>query len=220
VNRANAETTRRRSGSVRILPAWPKAVAGIVAVHRAAFRGFFMTSLGPMFLADYYRSVLAYNVGILLVALSDDDTVVGFVAGFGNARVYYEGYHRARLRHAIAALPAVVRSPSLLRRLLLDAYSVSRGRGGGQNEVELASIAATGAANGSGSILLGAFVSEARKRGYRSIYLTTDAISNDRVNAFYVRHGFKLAGALDSAGRKMNEYRLMLSELGACDGGK
>ena len=57
---------------VRVIPRVRRAketdLPGIVAIHRAAFSDFFLTKLGPAFLYRYYKLVLGYRSGILLVS--------------------------------------------------------------------------------------------------------------------------------------------------------
>ena len=43
-------------------------VADIVRIHREAFPGFFLTSLGPRFLELMYREYMRHPCGIVLVA--------------------------------------------------------------------------------------------------------------------------------------------------------
>jgi hypothetical protein len=60
----------------------------IVAVHQKSFAGYFMTLLGPAFLKRYYRAVLEYPEGLLLVSI-ERDRISGFVAGLLNPALFY-----------------------------------------------------------------------------------------------------------------------------------
>jgi len=79
---------------------------------------------------------------------------------------------------------------------------------------ELASIAVhpKHANSGVGSQLLNSFLDEAKKTGAQFVILTTDAENNDKVNAFYLKNGFKVRRKFYSRpGRLMNEYVRQLS---------
>src|ERR1035437_4365662 len=76
---------------------------GITSTHRAAFKDFFLTQLGPAFLRGYYRTVLEYSGGILLVAIRDK-SVVGFAAGFIDPPRFYTVLGKRRMCLGLAAL--------------------------------------------------------------------------------------------------------------------
>ena len=51
------------------------------------------------------------------------------------------------------------------------------------------------------------WLEEARSRGARGCYLTTDAEKNDPVNRFYLSQGWRVESAYTTPkGRKMNRY--------------
>src|SRR5690348_15868578 len=54
--------------SVRLRPAAPADIEAIVAVHRAAFRGFFLSTLGSGFLRQMYRTFVTEADGICILA--------------------------------------------------------------------------------------------------------------------------------------------------------
>lgn len=191
---------------------------GIVAVHAAAFPRFFLTQLGPAFLRAYYRAVLEFKDGCMLVA-EMDGRVAGFVAGFAEPRRFYAVLRRRPLTFAPAILAGLLRRPWLLGRIVARIVSViHRGRTHRQAAVadaacELSSLAVDPRARrrGVGRKLVTAFVTAARDRGLDVVRLTTDARGNDPVNEFYAGLGFHLAssGAPGDA-RPMNEYELPL----------
>jgi len=65
---------------------------------------------------------------------------------------------------------------------------------------------------GAGRKLVHAFLSEARKKGCRRVFLTTDRDGNDTVNAFYLKIGFHIERQfVTPEGRRLNEYWIDLA---------
>jgi ribosomal protein S18 acetylase RimI-like enzyme len=183
-------------------PARHDDLARIVAIHQAAFPGFFLTALGPRFLYAYYRRVLDDPAGVLLVA-EGGGGLAGFVAGYLEPASFYRGLRRL-------AWPLAL---SLLRRPWLAFHAAGRARSVGGSHTsgaaELASLAVDPAVEGRGigSRLVHAFLDAAARGGARHVTLTTDARANDAVNAFYRKLGFRLARTFESTGqRAMHEY--------------
>jgi ribosomal protein S18 acetylase RimI-like enzyme len=195
---------------VSVRPAGPGDLDGVVRVHRAAFPGFYMTLLGPRFLRLYYALVLRHAGGILLVAEGGDGGAEGFVAGFADPPGFYRLLRRNRARVALAVLPALLRSPRLVRRLATNAGRVDdSARGGEATSCELSSIGVAPGASGGGvgRALVAAFLRAAGERGAGEVFLTTDARENERVNRFYQECGFRLDRVSEPvAGRPMNVF--------------
>jgi hypothetical protein len=74
----------------------------------------FMYRLGKGFLLHYYRILLKAKNSVILCAEDGDGTVIGFVSGFLDGEERMLMLRRNRLRLAIASIPALLRSPSLL----------------------------------------------------------------------------------------------------------
>ena len=192
----------------------------IASTHKAAFKGFFLTQLGPAFLRGYYRTVLEYPGGILLVAIRDK-SVVGFAAGFIDPPGFYTALGKKRMRLGLAALPWLIMHPANLVRAISNyrlTLEESRETDPEISQVaELSSIAVgpSSQGTGAGKRLLAAFVDAAKKSGAAKIMLTTDAAGNDATNQFYVRAGFTLARVIRRPyGRILNEYELDLGSVG------
>ncbi len=168
----------------------------IVDIHKHAFAGFFLTQLGDRFLRLYYKNILNFDGGILLIAERQSSYPLGFVAGFSDASEFYQRLKRQRFAIARAIAISLLRSPSLLRRLFASA-SLAEERIDAQDDnlkVELSSIAvgAEGSGSGVGGQLLGEFCKAVALGGAKAVILTTDAVDNDAVNDFYTRAGFVL----------------------------
>jgi len=72
----------------------------------------FMFRLGRRFLEEYYRTILLEKGTVILCAESEGK-IVGFISGSLRAEERVPGLRKRRLRLALAALPAILRSPSL-----------------------------------------------------------------------------------------------------------
>jgi len=96
-------------------------LSDIVNVHLRAFKGFFLPDLGKGFLKKYYTCVLNYKFGILLVAIYKN-TIMGFV----NPANFCEELRRNKLSLAIFILPAIIRKPKRIKRLLVNFKALNR----------------------------------------------------------------------------------------------
>lgn len=188
----------------------------VAQVHEEAFPRFFMTTLGPRFLCEYYALVADSSDAIFLKAARGGLTV-GFVAGFLRPADFYRRLRARRFRLAFAVARSVLVKPWLLPRLAL-----SYGRAGDRakscledKECELASLAVDPgeAGRGTGTLLVNEFVKQAKEAGARRVVLTTDAKNNERAIGFYERLGFAVrSGLRPTPTRAMFE---MVLELGA-----
>jgi ribosomal protein S18 acetylase RimI-like enzyme len=196
---------------VDIRPMADADTEAVVAVHLAAFPSFFLTFLGPGFLRELYRGIVADPTGLAYVALVSGRPV-GFVAGTTMpARFYSRLARRRAIRFGIAALPAFLRRPSILPRLLRAFGKSGSAAPDESGRAELMSIAVLPGeqTRGGGAQLVARFADEAFERGASAVYLTTDALGNDAVNRFYLRCGFVLARSFTTPeGRTMHEYEL------------
>lgn len=186
-------------------------VSGVVRLHGAAFPGFFLTFLGPSFLAEFYGSFLDDPVGIAFTAVDANDGLLGVVAG----PVMPDGYFRRLLARrwlalALASLGAVSQKPAIAPRL----FRALRYRGEpppGPVRALLSSLAVAPECQGRGvgAALVGRWVGEVRGRGAPGCFLTTDAVGNEGINRFYVRLGWRIESSFTtSEGRTMNRYVL------------
>jgi len=189
-------------------------INNIVKAHLSAFKGFFLPDLGRGFLRKYYTYVLNYKFGILLVGIYKN-TLVGFVAGFINPANFYKELRRKKLSLAISILPAIIRKPDRIRRLLVNfkrTKSLSEDSARNKTVAELSSIGVNpGEKKGIGTQLINAFIRRAEELGASSVRLTTDTYGNDAVNIFYKKHGFVLLRTFEAQpGRWLNEYEKLI----------
>lgn len=179
----------------------------VVEVHLASFSGFFLSTLGPRFLREFYAALIDHPGGVLLVGVNDGD-VVGFVGGAREQVGFYADLLAGRKwRFVWAALPAVMRRPSVGRRVV-------RGRQRAEGVDTLAGpclmtigVRPQREGGGVGRALVAGFEAELRSLGESTYCLTTDADNNDRTNDFYRRLGMHKRRVLETPeGRRLNEF--------------
>lgn len=207
---------RPTSGRVKpedplVLEQWLEQV---VAVHIDAFRGFFLTQLGPRFLREYYRCIADYPEGILLTE-ADVDGCVGFVSGFIDPPRFYAALRRRRVRLGVAAALGLLARPQNVPGLMANFRRAGRVArlASAPHTAELSSlaVASSAAGRGVGSTLVRRFIASAAGAGARRVVLTTDASDNEAGNRFYVRLGFRLSDTYEARpGRSLNEYTFEL----------
>jgi ribosomal protein S18 acetylase RimI-like enzyme len=200
--------------TINLRPAVEADIEQLVVVHFRSFPEFFLSSLGRRFLRLLYSEIVRHPCGILVVA-TVSTTVVGFAAGTVNQSGFYRGLIRRRaLAFALAALPAAVRHPVIIPRLVRALRRPAESR----DAAAAASLMSLGvdpsvAGAGIGSRLVEAFCSALSSRGVDEVCLTTDAAGNDKVNRFYQRLGFRVARAYETReGRILNMYYRRLAD--------
>jgi GNAT superfamily N-acetyltransferase len=115
---------------------------------------------------------------------------------------------RRWFQFGIAAVPALLKKPSILPRLL-RAFSMSNQKLPAPNCATFMSMGVDPdfQGRGLGKLLSFAILDESLKRGAKFVNLTTDAKNNDSVNKFHQSVGFQLCGSyVTPEGRSMNEY--------------
>jgi len=186
----------------------------IVKIHMDAFPGYFMTELGKAFMFQYYKTILLYNYGIVLV-YEDEQGIVGFVTGFYKPNFFYKRLKLRKFIIGVTVLMPLIKNPRLCYRLL-STYRRTDQNTNRRVEEHLCELSSIGVMSnlenrGVGQKLVHAFINEAKKYGPTSVYLYTDVSSNDRVNLFYQKLNFNIDRSFESFGnRNMYEYRYNL----------
>lgn len=193
----------------------PSDAREVAQLHKEIFPGF-LAQLGIPFLIGYYRCVEAYPGGILLVARYEDGTAAGYAAGFLDPPAFYRFLRRRGARFILPVTRALLRRPTLLRRLILDLKYMERLAEGDVSSdgaaCELSFIGVLESGSGVGSLLIDEYVLRAREIGSRSVILSTNRDSNEQVNRFYLEKGFTLVREFaQTEDRVMNEYQLELN---------
>lgn len=193
----------------QIRPMQPKDVADVVAVHCGSFPGFFLTFLGPRFLRLLYSEILRSPDHVAYVALDENGSVVGFVAGVTEQSGFFGRLARRRwVAFGWAAAGAAIRRPSIIPRLA-RALKRPRETQDSATSALLMSIAVNpqSAGHGVGASLVRRFLETMHERNIRAVSLTTDRDNNERTNRFYQHLNFRLVREFATPeGRWMNEY--------------
>ncbi len=165
----------------------------------------FITDFGEGFLFELYRALLEMRLGFLIVAL-DGTRLEGFVLGTDGSNL-----NQAVLRRPWAfmpsMLPAVLRKPSLVPKIIAAAFYGDKTLGITDLRAELVAIAVEEStrSRGLGKNLVLALDSEMRARGVTRYKVTTHT-DMTRANKFYLANGFQLEGAFPLAGFTWNVY--------------
>ncbi|GAA2743650.1 GNAT family N-acetyltransferase [Terrabacter aerolatus] len=184
-------------------------VAEVARLHREAFPGFFLTQLGEPFLRQFYRGHVEDPTAVAVVLRDATGRPLGCVVGTTEPRGFYSRLLRRRWHgFAAAAARTVVTRPSAAPRLLRAVAYRGGADSTGQGAL-LSSICLSPDLQGSGQgvRLLQGWELSAHERGAKHAFLDTDALGNERVNAFYSHQGWELRGSYTTTqGRQMNRY--------------
>lgn len=166
-------------------------VDGIVSIHKNAFKGFFLTSLGDSFLSVYYSCFIKSNETVILCA-EEDGKLLGFSAatkvckGF-NGRMIKEN----ALKFMMVGLRLLFTNPPALVRLVKNFTKKSDEVEDDENYGELYSIGVNSNAQGKG--VGKALLTETELlMGIEKLSLTTDYYNNESTVAFYQKCGYKV----------------------------
>ncbi len=172
-----------------------------------------MSFLGSRFLTLFYSGICSAQEGIAFVYLNETGSPAGFVAGTSNPGSFYSRLlKRQWLQFALASIVPVLKKPSVVRRVA-RAISHPSDNPIGDDVAGLFSIGVLPKLQGTGAgkILVNAFLDEARSRGCKRVFLTTDRDDNEPVNNFYQKLGFVVEREYTTPeGRNMNEYWITL----------
>lgn len=174
----------------KLIPA--EDIETVVKVHNSAFKGFFLTELGPDFLKLYYHSVAKAHDGILIGAYHND-RLIGFCAactecsGF-NTRLI----KRNIINFGIIGLKLLFTRPKALIRLSKNLTKKGADKDNG-NYAELMSIAVDKEIqnSGAGKALIDCLEKFLVQRCVSRLSLTTDKLNNENTLAFYEKRGFR-----------------------------
>lgn len=185
-------------------------IENIVDIHLATFQGFFLTFMGKGFLKQMYSVYCEHEESGLLVAFSENDKPVGFLAYSGNMSELYKYMIKTRLiPFAWYSLGAFFRKPTVFMRLVRALLKPGEAKRS-EKYMYVSSIGVDPSvkSKGVGSLLMQRLIDEVDSSLYEYISLDTDANDNDSVNSFYIKNGFVLNNTFEThEGRKMNEYR-------------
>lgn len=180
----------------------------VVSLHTHAFKEYFHTYLGPVFLSELYKGILNDPTGIAFV-YPNDDQILGFVAGIGKLEGFYKRLFKGHLlRFMMALIFPILRQPGILIRLLRTLAGPAMAEGYEDCATLLyIAVLPESRSKGIGKVLVHAFMEESKRQGLKQVNLTTARDNNDDVNTFYKRLGFSCPRTLiNQDNRIMNEY--------------
>lgn len=176
-----------------IRPASIEDVNQIVSIHQSAFEGFFLTSLGPSFLMQYYSSFIKNRETVTLVAV-DGINVLGFSA----ATVLSHGFNSRLIKSDVIAyvmlgVKMLFSSPKALIRLVKNFTKKSCEVLDDENYGELFSIGVRSDQQGKGigKVLLNETELSMQAKGVNRLSLTTDYYNNEATLGFYHSMGYE-----------------------------
>lgn len=175
-----------------IRKALQKDIDAIVSIHRDAFDGFFLTSLGPSFLKLYYSCFECCGDSLLLVA-EDNNEVVGFAATAMTSRHFNSRLIKSNLiKFGLLSIKLLFSSPKSLVRLVRNMSKRSRNVEDDGDYAELYSIGVSGSSQGKGigKQLLLATEAALRDSSVAKVSLTTDYDENEKAISFYHSLGY------------------------------
>ena len=188
-------------------------IPSIVKIHLNAFTGFFLTSMGALFLKEFYSSILFDETHIAFV-FTEKEMISGFVIGTTRpAGLYARTLIRFWYRFTWRLIQLALKNPAIILRLL-KRTTQAFGANYISDEALLMSLAVLPEYEGQGvgRGLVNAFISEAHSRGIKKIFLTTDRNENIRANQFYQNMNFKIVRSfITNEEREMNEYCLEIT---------
>lgn len=200
--------------SLTIAPLHPADVDEAVSLHQRAFPEFFLSQLGTGFLRQFYSGFLTDPTAVTTVARDEQGRIVGTVVGTTHPSGFFGRLLRRRLGgFALASASAALRSPRVVPRLVKGI--TYRGEAGERVDGALLSsicVAPDAQGAGVGRQIIEAWCDSARERGATRAFLTTDALDNHAVNAFYTRRGWECTATFSTdQGRSMNRYEKELA---------
>jgi hypothetical protein len=189
-------------------------VRPLARLHRAAFPGFFLSTLGEPFLVQFYRGFLTDDSAVSVVARVPDGSVCGAVVGTAQPADFFGRLVRNRCPGFILASARVVAlnpraAPRLFRAVRYRGDTPTGCRG-----ALLSSLCVVPSLQGAGGRASAGRGVDTRGRwpGVDTAFLTTDAEDNGAVNRFYQAQGWVLSETyVTREGRSMNRYTKRLN---------
>lgn len=168
----------------------------VVEIHKDAFKGFFLTTLGDSFLNLYYTSLRKHPSGLLYGYYEAD-----ILKGFSAATLHASGFHKDLIKKNFLAfaqfgIKFLFTNVNTLIRLLKN---LSKNKSSSEitdngNYAELLSIGILSGMQGQGigRKLIEELEAISKENRIDSLCLTTDFYSNEKVIKFYHSLGYEV----------------------------
>ena len=183
----------------------PELLDDVASLHHGAlsYRSF-ITDFGPRFLTVLYRGLLSRGDGFLLVA-TEDGSLVGFILACTDSTRLLSAVLGSPFEVASIILPALVRSPRRLTKLIQTLRYGSRRRVPIPAELLVIAVVPERRSTGVGRRLLTELRAEFRARGIDAYKVTVHEQMAD-ANHFYSENGLHMAGQFRLYGVPWNLY--------------
>lgn len=180
----------------------------VVAIHRSAFPGFFLTDLGIDVLSVLYRSLIKDKSTIVWGVKNNQELVAFFVATTKPKGLYKKLFLKNIIRFFVPLLISFWKNIRLIKKMIISIKSANSYHIPSSYQASLLSICVkpSNASKGLGKMLLNKLETELILKSQKGYYLTTDAENNDKTNMFYINYGFQLHDVYMQGKRKMNIY--------------
>lgn len=179
---------------MKIRKATLKDVNDIVEIHMDAFRGFFLTSLGPSFLRLYYTCFIRSEDTITMVA-EENNIIWGFSALTRKSKGFNSSLIKSNIfDFVLLSTRLLFTSPKSLIRLVKNLTKKSDDVEDDENYAELYSIGVNKVAQGKGvgKALLSASELKLKDAEVKRVSLTTDYNDNKQAIGFYQSMGYEI----------------------------
>jgi ribosomal protein S18 acetylase RimI-like enzyme len=195
-------------------PMAPSDVGELARLHREAFPGFFLSTLGEPFLVQFYGGFLDDDTAVTVVARDKHGMPRGAVVGTTAPAGFFSRLVTNRwLGFVTASARALLTNPKAAPRLIRAVIyrgDTPAGATGALLSSSFVALAFQG--SGVGSLLIDEWARVAQSKGAERAFLITDATGNEAVNCFYQARGWLLADTYHTReGRKMNRYMRSLN---------
>lgn len=179
---------------IKVRKATINDVTQIVAIHSDAFADFFLTSLGPRFLAFYYSCFIRSSDGIVICA-EENSNIIGFAASTKKCRGFNSKLIKNNIYYFISlSFKLLLINPKALIRLARNVTKTSSEVVDAEDYAELYSIAVKkgGQGKGVGKELLLAIEDILKMDNVKRLSLTTDYFNNEVTIGFYKSMKFEV----------------------------
>jgi ribosomal protein S18 acetylase RimI-like enzyme len=181
----------------------------LASIHRQAFPGFFLSSLGEPFLTQLYSGFTEDSSTIAVVARHEQ----AIRRGAAVATPEPAGFYRRLLKKrwpgfVVASASAAITNPTAVPLLLRTiSYRGAVPPTGPWAHFSSMCLDPSLQGPGVGRKLATSWLERAKATGVTHAFLTTDADGNDAINRFHTAQGWRLAGEyVIREGRRMNRY--------------
>lgn len=185
-------------------------VDSIVNIHIDAFDGFFLATLGAVFLKFYYTCFISNTQTVTMIA-EEEGIVLGFSASSKMCKNFNSKLIKSNLfEFGILSIKLLCTSPKSLIRLMKNLTKKDCGFEDNEEYAELYSIGVNKDAQGRGigKKLLSSLEQVMKEEGVQRLSLTTDYYNNESTVGFYHSMGYEtLYEFVTYPNRKM--YRLI-----------